>query len=228
MATIPSGQKFHTLASFVETEEKGSALANSGREIYTMQDIIDTVPAGAAVNPTNQFLPINNGGVFADSTFKQIPYSGTNYTTVSNSVFFQVESGGGHNTIVADLSFEQFGIGNKTASNDYSSTGLWVSAPIGAFGLNVGDNPNFPEFIRHKPMQLFQMRDAMSGSSISIAGGSISLYSPYGLSADVQNLAFYGSGLYSNVGVGTYIQAPKWLAITADDYNTYYIPLYSF
>lgn len=226
MATIPLGTKFTGLSADYPTVERRSALINSESQTYTMQDIIDTVPAGAAVNPTNQFLPINNGGVFADSTFKQITYSGTNYTTVSNSVFFQVESGGGHNTIVADSSFDQFGIGNKTASNDYSSTGLWVSAPIGVFGLNVGDNPNNPEFKRDKIMQLFSMRDAMYGSQIAIASGNISLYSPYALSVDVQYLGFYGSGLYSNVGVGTYVQAPKWLKIQADDYQEYYIPLY--
>jgi hypothetical protein len=43
MATIPTGQKFHTVPSNVVTQERGSALANSQREIYTMQDIIDTV-----------------------------------------------------------------------------------------------------------------------------------------------------------------------------------------
>jgi hypothetical protein len=42
MSTIPSGQKFHTVPSNVQTVERGSALANSQREIYTMQDIIDT------------------------------------------------------------------------------------------------------------------------------------------------------------------------------------------
>lgn len=49
MATIPSGQKFHTLASTVDTKERGSASANAKREIYTMQDIIDTVSGGGSV-----------------------------------------------------------------------------------------------------------------------------------------------------------------------------------
>jgi hypothetical protein len=42
MAQVPSGQKFHTVPSNVQTEEKGSKLANSQREIFTMQDIVDT------------------------------------------------------------------------------------------------------------------------------------------------------------------------------------------
>jgi hypothetical protein len=42
MSIVPSGQKFHTVPSNVQTVERGSALANSQREIYTMQDIVDT------------------------------------------------------------------------------------------------------------------------------------------------------------------------------------------
>lgn len=42
MAQVPSGQKFHTVPPNVETKELGSKLSNSQREIYTMQDIIDT------------------------------------------------------------------------------------------------------------------------------------------------------------------------------------------
>jgi hypothetical protein len=61
MATIPTGQKFHTVPSNVQTAERGSALANSQRDIFTMQDIIDTVGEnvnylsvlGKAVNGTN-------------------------------------------------------------------------------------------------------------------------------------------------------------------------------
>ena len=45
MATVPSGQKFHTVPSNVETNNLGSKLANDQREIYTMQDITDTVSA---------------------------------------------------------------------------------------------------------------------------------------------------------------------------------------
>lgn len=46
MPIIPTDQKFHTLDAETPTQERGSALANAGREIYTMQDIIDTVGGG--------------------------------------------------------------------------------------------------------------------------------------------------------------------------------------
>jgi len=42
VAQVPLGQKFHTVANDVETSNLGSKLANANREIYTMQDIIDT------------------------------------------------------------------------------------------------------------------------------------------------------------------------------------------
>lgn len=50
MAQIPAGQKFHTLAATLDTKERGSARANAQREIYTMQDIIDTVSGGSVLN----------------------------------------------------------------------------------------------------------------------------------------------------------------------------------
>ena len=75
MSIIPSGQKFHTVPSSVNTQEKGSALANSQREIYTMQDIIDSVPSGGVqsvvagtnitvddTDPANPIVSASGGG----------------------------------------------------------------------------------------------------------------------------------------------------------------------
>lgn len=45
MATIPSGTKFIGLPSTYPTAEKRSSLVNAESGVYTMQDIIDTVPA---------------------------------------------------------------------------------------------------------------------------------------------------------------------------------------
>tara|TARA_R100001510_G_scaffold25588_1_gene22489 strand:+ start:1150 stop:1725 length:576 start_codon:yes stop_codon:yes gene_type:complete len=46
MAIIPNGQKFHTVSADVDTNDKGSARSNADREVYTMQDVIDTVGGG--------------------------------------------------------------------------------------------------------------------------------------------------------------------------------------
>jgi len=45
MAIIPIAQKFHTVSSTVDTVDRGSAGFQADREIYTMQDIINTVSA---------------------------------------------------------------------------------------------------------------------------------------------------------------------------------------
>jgi hypothetical protein len=52
MATIPAGQKFHTVSAHVDTTNKGSAQANSDREVFTMQDIEDSVGGGLVTSLT--------------------------------------------------------------------------------------------------------------------------------------------------------------------------------
>ena len=46
MATIPTGQQFHTLSADVDTVNRGSATANSDRTIFTMADIQATIDSG--------------------------------------------------------------------------------------------------------------------------------------------------------------------------------------
>jgi len=50
MAQIPPDQKFHTLNPNTPTVERGSAQADGLREIYTMQDIIDSVTTGGGID----------------------------------------------------------------------------------------------------------------------------------------------------------------------------------
>ena len=52
MPQIPVDQKFHTLNANTPTKERGSAQADGLREIYTMQDIIDSVTTGGGINFT--------------------------------------------------------------------------------------------------------------------------------------------------------------------------------
>ena len=46
MPNIPLTNKIHTVTSSVETVNRGSALANAGREAYTIQDLADTIGGG--------------------------------------------------------------------------------------------------------------------------------------------------------------------------------------
>ena len=79
MALIPIAQQFHTLTSSVVTTDLGSALANSGREVYTMQDIIDTV--GASVGDVTAVISSTNDsylGITVANSTGPIPEVGLN------------------------------------------------------------------------------------------------------------------------------------------------------
>ncbi len=59
MPQIPLDQKFHTLDADTPTQERGSSLVNAGREIYTMQDIVDTAGGGGGGSTTGEDLSLN-------------------------------------------------------------------------------------------------------------------------------------------------------------------------
>jgi hypothetical protein len=149
MPTIPSGQKFHTIASNVATKERGSSLVNAQKNIYTMQDIIDTVPAGAAVNPTSTYLPYNNGGVFADSPLN---YSSSVVKTIFNNLSGNVQ-GGIRITGNAGVPKNNF----ATVIGDYHGT-------AGGTTLEVYSGGGITGYVANT-----------SGISFSTLGGSISL-----------------------------------------------------
>ena len=58
MSKIPAGQQFHTLASSVNTIERGSALVNSERSMYTMQDLSDSLIGFARGTGTLNKIPV--------------------------------------------------------------------------------------------------------------------------------------------------------------------------
>lgn len=61
MATIPFNQQFHTVSNSVDTIDRGSAQANSMREVYSMQDIIDTIPPSSGVSGNNSVYVKSEG-----------------------------------------------------------------------------------------------------------------------------------------------------------------------
>lgn len=83
MAIIPVGQKFHTLTSSTVTSDLGSARANSGREIYTMQDIINTVSAtGGSIDGSGVQYALP---VFTDTnTITNLPVGNAGQVLTSN------------------------------------------------------------------------------------------------------------------------------------------------
>ncbi len=65
MAQIPANQKFHTLNANTPTQERGSAQADGLRDIYTMQDIIDSVTTGGSIT-----------GQVVSYELRQLPFDG--------------------------------------------------------------------------------------------------------------------------------------------------------
>jgi len=95
MAIIPKEQKFHTVSSTVDTADRGSAEFQSQREVYTMQDVIDSVSAGgsstdlknATVTLTPaQLLTLNGGG-----TLSLIPAPGAGKLIAVMNVVYKLD-----------------------------------------------------------------------------------------------------------------------------------------
>lgn len=74
MPNIPVTQKFHTVSGDVDTENKGSALANSDRAVFTMQDIINTVDAAPGA-----------GTIGGSITAGQIAFGGATANTIEGN-----------------------------------------------------------------------------------------------------------------------------------------------
>jgi hypothetical protein len=123
MATVPSGQKFHTVASTVVTTNLGSALANAQREIYTMEDITSTV------RPYKVFsaLLTQNGG--------SVPSSLSN-NPLTIGVTYMIDDNGG-----SGWDFTNVGAPNNEVGTYFVATGTTPNnwgGPNGNLYYNLG------------------------------------------------------------------------------------------
>ena len=90
MATIPSGQKFHTVSADVDTVDRGSAQTKSDRAIYTMQDIADS--AGSLPTFTTdletevQVGTVNAGGVKKDLFYQRSQLDLSGFTGITGMI----------------------------------------------------------------------------------------------------------------------------------------------
>ena len=143
MATVPSGQKFHTVASTVETSNLGSKLANSNREIYTMGDIASSV---------GKFYVNASGGAVI----------GPNLNTIETSVSILIPSGTLTTPAIMDLLFR---IEKNDASTTVFNCNIYlntVNSLSGATLLSVVTSPtsktyasNAQRFIKYESNGLY-------------------------------------------------------------------------
>ncbi len=85
MTLIPLNQQFHTQSGDIDTSNKGSKLANSGRSSFTMQDIVDTV--GGVDSKSSVFVkadgtPQENGAALL-AAYAEAAAKSVNNTTVA-------------------------------------------------------------------------------------------------------------------------------------------------
>jgi hypothetical protein len=150
MATIPEQQQFHTLTSSVVTADLGSTLANSGREVYTMQDITDTVSLSAGTvggSGTTGFLPIWTSATgLGDSEIERtLSYGadGGQYELRGNLKIFGESSGAG----VAALFIED-DLGARLEIRDVVSPGGAINSEFeiqaSDIGISIGTTASSP------------------------------------------------------------------------------------
>jgi hypothetical protein len=74
--SIPTGTKFHGVASFIDTVNKGSSQANSGRDAYTIEQIAAAINILIQDNETMRLVPefitASAGGTLNLSTTKNL------------------------------------------------------------------------------------------------------------------------------------------------------------
>lgn len=79
MPSIPLLQKFHTVADDVVTVNRGSAVANANRTIFTMQDIITTVDSSGG-----------GGGIGGSITAGQIAFGAATSDEITGADDFKI------------------------------------------------------------------------------------------------------------------------------------------
>ena len=105
MPTVPLTNRFHTTTAQVATDNLGSALANSDRATYSMQDIVDTVTL--------------TGGVDGSGTAGTIP-KWEDSNTISNSIMGEA---GGIISVSGDL-----GVDDRMTSSSILTENMAVSS----------------------------------------------------------------------------------------------------
>jgi len=134
--SIPAGTKFHGVAPGVETENKGSALANAGRDAYTIEEIAgagtsDTYSLNATTDGDN--VDLNLDAVSGPSSTVQltagtgvsITQSGGNDVTITNTL----NNVGGIVTLEPEILTVQSGGTTNLTTNKNIVNIDWINGP---------------------------------------------------------------------------------------------------
>lgn len=197
----------------------------------TGQEIIDAIPAGAAVNPTSGVMPYNDAGTFVDSGFSYngplglektlLEHTDTFATTLKLNTlndeftFGRATSGGISTSATSGLALltisSSFSLGNASTngSSVAASWGMAIDANIGEAIIGVGMSSPSNGVFR-----------ASSASGIIAVGNGASNSIGYN---NNYNSMHVGTNLI--VG-GSYSPLGAFIPVTDENGTTYYLALY--
>lgn len=169
---------------------------------------------GASVNPTSGFLPYNNAGTFADSTFQLIPDTSfgsglpVGYSNATNPAV-----GGGYNTLVDDQnSFYTFGSASTNISSCNAAAGLAINGNSGVSIIGCG--------MSSPTAGVFKAESSSGIIRIGTSDGEQIGVSPYDESMII------GSSLMNTTPPANAATAVKWANVVDGSGNAYKFPLY--
>lgn len=205
MAHIPVAQQFHTLTSSVVTADLGSALANSGREVYTMQDIIDTVSySGGSIDGSGTADTL---AYFTDSnTIATLNSYLTNFSNATIKIGSLSAATGAYNTAYGVRAMDAVSTGaNNTLIGAQAGNQLTSGNDNVLIGLDAGEKITTAH--RNVALGYRALRDNVSGNN-NIAIGYEAMEDPTDDSNNVAigyralNAIVGSNQLGYNVGIG--------------------------
>jgi hypothetical protein len=185
MATIPLGQKFHTVPSSVQTVERGSALANSQREIYTMGDIASSVGkfyvnpyGGTVIGPNINTVEISDSILISANTLT---------ANAIIELLFRIEK---NDSATTGFSCNIY----SNTSNSLVGASLLGTVVTGASSKTYSTNVNRTILFKNSQLQVIDSSFATIDDFVAKTGGGVStiLFNPA-----VNNYILIGVGAVS-------------------------------
>ena len=169
----------------------------------TGQEIIDAIPAGAAVNPTSTYMPVNDGGVFVDSGFYR---SGA--PTEENTILTYKDNYN-RTRLKIDATNDYYSFGYADATYTAAVGGIAISNNTGEAIIGCGMSSPSNGVFR-----------ASSASGIISLGSGFSYAIGYNNNFNSMHV---GSSIIQG---GSYSPLGAYIPVTDENGTTYYLALY--
>jgi len=205
--TIPAGTKFHGVAPFVDTENKGSAQANAMRDAYTIEEIAgagtsDVYTLNASTDGDNVDLNLD-AFAGADSTVQltagsgvSITQSGGNDVTITNTL----NNVGGVVTLEPEILTVESG-GSTTITTNKNIVYIdWINGP-GTHNITLPSAATIP----------YRFFRIVNNGTVD-ANNKVDIYAPG--TETIDGAAFYRINKVYN-GIAVWSDGSNWIVIQA-------------